>query len=111
MIAEMDQPRQWHTVLHIRQEIKAYVVGGQCGLFNQIRECLEFDVLNMKYKYIGELNDARSYCGAIKSQKYLWVFGGYNNRDVALDSIERLDLDSSGSSFIEILLENQILLS
>jgi hypothetical protein len=46
LITEMKYPRDSHTVYY--QKLKAYVVGGDCGIYNfsPVKECLVFDVLN-----------------------------------------------------------------
>jgi len=54
MIESLDQSRNYHTVHHEAQAVKAYVIGGK-SRFNYIKLCLVFDVLNQKFDEIGSL--------------------------------------------------------
>ena len=55
-----------------------------------MKECFVLDISNLKFSLFGLLNQKRSICGAIKRDKLLWVYGGYDNGYV--DSIERIEL-------------------
>ena len=45
LISCLDQPRKQHALLHVKDELHAYVIGGvRARIF--IKECLIFDILN-----------------------------------------------------------------
>ena len=74
-----------------------------------IKECLEFDILNLKLKKVGDLLTARSRPGVVTANKYLYVFGGRTDNAI-LDSIERLSLQEEYGDFTEIQITNQAFL-
>ena len=39
--------------------------------------CLTFDVFNLKFSELANLNKPRHCCGAIKTKENVYVFGGY----------------------------------
>ena len=59
-----------------------------------LKDILEFDILNQKFKTFGQLNLGRHCAGVVACHKYIWVFGGFNK--YILDSIERVSLETGG---------------
>ena len=81
--------RAAHTLYHDRGDQKAYVVGGEIN-FDSLSE---FDIPNEKHKHLSVLNKGRFYCGVLKSNSLIYVFGG--NNPLKVDVVERFDLNSS----------------
>ena len=67
---------------------------------NYPKQCYVFDCLNLKFSPIGNLNVARQQCGVIKSNKCLWIFGGYpldfGPKFLIEQSIERKEIYKEG---------------
>ena len=75
--------------------IKAYICGGFSTKNIILKDIIEFDIANQKFKIFGFLNTARYNAGVVKCHKYIWVFGGENLNGL-VDSIERVPLETGG---------------
>ena len=75
-IVSLENATSLHTLHHANGMSKAYVCGGITTDWIYLKDILEFDISNQKFKTFGLLNTARYNAGVITCQKYLWVFGG-----------------------------------
>ena len=65
----------------MNDDLYAYVVGGEDNDdVSCVKQCLRFDIRTQKFQLFGILNKPRLCCGAMKNDKYLWVYGGYDGR-------------------------------
>ena len=91
--------RVMSTIVHVSGELEAFIIGGKEAIDTN---CLVFDILNQKFKVLAKLNEGRYNCGAFKTGKYIYVFGGngdikYNSNRI--ESLERLDISSNTGYF------------
>ena len=69
----MPSKRVMSTLLYISGELEAFIIGGYKATDT---DCHVFDILNQKFKVFAKLNQGRDSCGAFKTGKYIYVFGG-----------------------------------
>ena len=66
-IVKLDQPRYRHTIHHILESIKAYIVAGRGSGDVDIKSCLVFDILNLKFDVVGSLKKGRAEAGVVST--------------------------------------------
>ena len=92
----LEKPTLNHTLHHMAGVVKAYICGGTTINNIVLKDIVEFDISNQKFKTFGILNTARFQAGVVTCHKYLWVFGGQFDYGDYVDSIERVSLDTGG---------------
>ena len=92
---DLNVPTADHTMQYMKNEATAYIVGGYTIDEKDIKLCLKFDIINLKFENFGKLNKERYQTGVLSCKKYLWIFGGYND-GIIVDSIERVDIRTGG---------------
>ena len=96
----MPDKRVMSTLVYVYGELEAFIIG---GLEVIDTNCLTFDILNQKFKVLAKLNHGRFNCGAFKTGKYIYVFGGSEDKpDIQQhcpEGVERLDLSNNTGCF------------
>ena len=93
------------TLLYLFGENNSFLIGSK-----GTKNCLQFDIKNQKFSDLASLNEERYTCGAIKHNKTIYAFGGFDDYYDYLSTVEKLNLDSECPIFEVIALENQQLL-
>ena len=81
--------KKWHTLCE--SSLTSFDSVGGCNSFGPLANCEKYDIVKNTWTLIPMMNEAKFYCGAASlSQRYLFVFAGYNN-EIDLSTIEKLD--------------------
>jgi len=78
-ITSLPGPRLHHIMIHKKGAEVARIIGGIDNDFNALDICYTFDLKNQNYKTLVTLKYARERCGALETETYVMVFGGYHH--------------------------------
>lgn len=103
----MKKPRICYTIHHQACNDSAIIIGGQDsgnerGLNrDQIVECEIFDIKDQSWKHFGNLATKRMWAGSLQIGKYVYVFGGSNNKKEEICSVERHFLEWQPEDWVD----------